>query len=340
MDYVLPMALVGVIVGVSLFALGDSDLLSRFISNSLNGKTQDGMMVIDGAPTINPYTKAVTVIDSSGQSGDNNLPPTSTDSVIAISGGTIDFGQFQLSGIPDDFNSFVETSGAAGGTDKLSSLILQIADQLEQDGQLQESADLKELASLGHNIATFQKAYEDLYKTCNYSATCINQEVEAQGTSIFDGYEFDTTYASVPYDTDPLYTVSLGEMRMLQQNQGITQHLQAGSYSALMMTKFDQIMNNPQLDPVTKNVVEELYWDIGTISEDFETTISRIVKEQETANPPSYDPLTGETYTPEAATQRTFEEYLTSYRASSITNLDSALICAAGKHQDTGTKCH
>lgn len=64
---------------------------------------------------------------------ENSLASTDFTKDCNGSSCTISVGNYVLEGIPENFNAFVETSGASGGTDKIVSLLNQISDQLVLD---------------------------------------------------------------------------------------------------------------------------------------------------------------------------------------------------------------
>lgn len=72
---------------------------------------------------------------------------------------SIDYGNFVLNNVPDDFNSFVETSGTSAGTKTIITLLEQVAQQQTDP----KTTDLiRKLANYGHQLAANEKNVEDV----------------------------------------------------------------------------------------------------------------------------------------------------------------------------------
>lgn len=239
----------------------------------------------------------------------------------------IDFGNFILNGMPADFNEFVETGGSSGGTDTLSNLIDQIAQQLEKSGKPDESLEFKKLANIGHNLAAIQKEIEKEIKNCKGDITCM-RNLENKTFPKPPGY--DETYGALPAGK------SYFDMRNAC-NIGLAMNSHSDYLAQDFVDQYKKLMNISGVDDNIKGVVRELTWDIGTIGEDFENNYSYI-QWGGSYNHQLIDPLTGQFYTEPSPTNviNNFEKY----RASKITNADSALICASGWRSDNGVNCH
>lgn len=85
------------------------------------------------------------------------IPTTPTSS-----GPSIDMGAYTLSTLPEDYVTFVETSGVAGTTNTLVAAIEEIIAQAEAAGAAgtMDTNLLKELANYGHNIASLESQME------------------------------------------------------------------------------------------------------------------------------------------------------------------------------------
>lgn len=122
-DYVLPTALIGVVFGVALFGLIDTKIFQKFIEKSINGTLQ-----ANGTLVLNTASVSTDAMNSSSASVSTNNAPiannTSSDPQAQTSTDSISLGNYSLTGMPENFTEFVETAGAAGGTEKLSMLIL------------------------------------------------------------------------------------------------------------------------------------------------------------------------------------------------------------------------
>lgn len=332
-DYVIPTALIGLVCGVSLYYMVSDGKLLGFIGASANMDINmaDQMAVIgnkkpDGTSILNNLAGG-----SLGGTPDNPVEKC-TDGTCMI-----DYGEFILNGVPENFSEVVQSTGTSGGTDSLVSLVKQIADQLEQNGKINESLEVRKLASLGHNIATLEKEYEKIAIGCNKDVTCI-QNYNSQIIPKPAGYD----EAFYPYvETTLIETatkIPIGITRRWQLKEPASyNYLYSRNYpSALFVDKYQSLMDETNLSDTQKGVIKELYWQIGKLSEDVEagTHIAENAYSQDYC-----DPFTGE-YTPNPDLPENPFDIYSGYKPSSMTHVDSALICAAGYNQDTGTKCH
>ncbi len=74
---------------------------------------------------------------------------------------TIQVGNLVLNSIPENLTEIIETSGSAGGTETLASIIQQIADQADQNNINQKDAyKINKLASLAYELAASEKFLE------------------------------------------------------------------------------------------------------------------------------------------------------------------------------------
>lgn len=135
-DYILPTAVVGVVVGFGLFTIFKDDLLSNFISASTNAQVQDGVLAMtslgDSGGTSGLVSDGGTEDETSGVPADLG---EITDPATSCSGGmcTMSFKGVSLTGIPEDFAEFIETSGPASGTHSIASILKQVADIYASD---------------------------------------------------------------------------------------------------------------------------------------------------------------------------------------------------------------
>lgn len=94
---------------------------------------------------------------------------------------SIDYGNYVLNGIPEDFNNYIESSGASGGVDLLAGMLDQIlANSTFEDPQTQSM--LENLANSGHNIAEVMGRLETTAEngfTCNDgTSNCVDEDLD------------------------------------------------------------------------------------------------------------------------------------------------------------------
>lgn len=251
----------------------------------------------------------------------------------------IDFGEFILKGVPENFDELVQTTGVSGGTDSLISLARQIADQLAMKGLNNESLEIKKFASLGHNIASLENEYEKMMISCNNDMSCA---LNFQDQCITKPINFDDTY--YPYKTSTYYglmdLVPVGYLKSVEKNDPNCYNIRVGrnDTAALFVSKYNSLMKDSNITDATKGVLQELYWQVGKLSEDVRAGITS-VKYINCYKNAYNDPITGEQITNPDLPADPFSIF-DGHKPSSLSHVNSALICAAGYNKDTGTKCH
>lgn len=333
-EYALPLALIGLVVGMGLLYISSGGNMIKFVTSS--AKIQ-----------FDPITQKAVLDQNQEESALINDSIANQNSSSECTNGLckLDLGSIVLTGIPENFNDFIETAGASGGSDKVSELLSQIAQQLEAEGLTKEAEEIKKLASIGHNIAMMQKSIEELVVSCNNDPTCI----ENAGTKLVpkpDGY--DETY--FPYDSSSKYkdfggSTNIGGIKNLQMYDSAVYNemLSRDKLSAEFVDTLDSINTNNSIPQDIKNVIKELAWDIGVIGEDFQNNVEFMAAEwfdsYSLLSPSTfYDPITLQERV-EPIPQDAISNF-NNYTASKITHFDSALICVSGENTDSGTKCH
>lgn len=312
--------------------------------------------------------------DSSGQnnlSGLNQLVPgslggTTSNPVSQCDNGacTIDYGEFLLNGVPENFGELVQTTGASGGTESLLSLINQIADQLEQNGNTDGAKEYRQLANLGHFIAEVQEINENLVNSCsgqtgNAIYTCFgnarsqpsNMTLSPDVAELLPYYSPNTSLKSLTYETE----IGLARNAKTTHISGFAPSIDPGaSPAAAFVNIFDNIMANPEYSDAMKGVTSELYNNIGNLSKKhtgysyISDKFSDYIIANNITNPnksisqtiPDYDPITGASNGDIPFSSSGSVQTLLHPPTSLGTNLNSTLICAAGWNQDTGSNCH
>ena len=324
-EYIIPMALVGVVVGTGLFLFLKNDVLLTFAANSLGSDIykSEGKIVIGENLPVNYKT-------TFNSSASSEMPTSVPNS---ISEGVIDFGTFQLSGVPSDFGTFVETAGASGGTDKLATLLMQVVDQLEQEGQSADSELVKKLAVTGHNVAAIEKNYESMVHSCHFELACV----QANADQLHNKPEhFDDRY----YDFNGyVKDISVANNRMRKNTlpQEFQQHINGNESAAIFVETYDTLMASSTITEAQKGVITELYWNIGTLSDHMEASMYMMWHGEVAYN--GWDPLTGKNVNQTSDLPSDPLQIAAGYKYSNTTHLESALICAADNYKDTGTRC-
>lgn len=326
----------GLVIVVSLFAL--------FI---LGGKVAaiftDGATTKQGNTSITPNNNTINSFNIDYNQAINDIqatppvtnPPATTDSCTSTDC-TLQLGNLTLTDVRKDFNDIVQTTGASGGTEVLLSHIDQIAAQIEEQGLTEEASEIKMLSSFGHNIAALEKTYEQVVDQCQGSQTCLKNIA----TKPFPKPQnYDERFGKFPEGltyVDFLQMTSVGwpAFTSIERPDIYKSYLAQGRTNYLLHDKYKTISQLSTLDSTTQNVLKELYWDIGLIGEDFENNIRFLMGESSGF----HDPLNGGSIGIKVPADP-INNYMT-YNASKLTNYDSALICAAGAHEDSGTRCH
>jgi hypothetical protein len=249
--------------------------------------------------------------------------------------------------VPEDFNTYVKGAGASGGTELFKNMLLQIALELETKGQITEGAEVRRLANLGHNIAAIQRTMEEMYTTCGGAESCIKGYKSVPFVMPAD-YEpgvfgFPSNSDGTPYSyKDVLCTLDIGtsQVRLDQELSGTSNAFttRIEKYNHIgenFVTQLNDILDGSTIDSSTKGIIQEIAWNMGTISTEFSANTYLLFDVDKDI---VRDPLTGEKVSnPDKI--KAVSDYK-NYKASTITHLDSSLTCAADNYSDSGTSCH
>lgn len=340
-DYVIPTAVIGIILGLSLYYMMSNGTLLNYLAASANMKVD----MNTGQGVIGPNLS-------------NSSTDTGTDGIFTCASGKcdIDFGDFILTGIPENFGELVKTTGTSGGTDELMSLIEQIADQLADKGDADGAAEYRKLANLGHFIADVQKSNESAINACStkvaYEIYSCLQDTAAQSANIplppdladiLTGYSQDDSLGLISQRTE------IGKAR---NEMDLTSNVSPG---AAFIVYYDKIMANTKYSDNMKNITKELYKNIADLTDTHSLTVqvsngfANFVlpdKPQEAYDnfttffdKVRYDPLTGEASNYRVFWDGTKYKNILHPETSVGTDLNSAFICATGLNKDTGTEC-
>lgn len=332
LEFVLVTVLVFFGALLAIFVFGDK--IAQFFSlNSTNAaanNTSKAMIKADAngryysenfgsLPANNPNKGQIS--ETPENSGGQPESPVSTCSNGVCS---IDFGSFILNGVPENFDDFVKSSGTSGGIDKMIALLLQLADQQEQQGDAAGATELRELANTGHNISGYFKQCED--------------NVQAGFTDFVGGAVF-TDQTGKQYDIsqaqDGIARIGHIRNKMMTDPSFNIETQKDSKPAAKFVYLYDKVAANPKFSGQVKDIVKELYSAIGSLSEETSSMIHVAGGGMQT---PEYDPLTGSALPLKNLSGITMQSILHP-QTSSVNNFKSALICITGKNQDSGTNC-
>lgn len=93
---------------------------------------------------------------------------------------TVDFGDYILSGIPENFSEYVEANGNSGGTDKLADLAGMLAQQLNEEGLPSEAGLLQQFSDLLAFMGQIQGTVENKANACmlNADPNCLKNSID------------------------------------------------------------------------------------------------------------------------------------------------------------------
>lgn len=101
----------------------------------------------------------------------------------------IDYGSFVFTGLPENLSEFVETSGTAGGTDVVLSIIDKMIEMAE-NGQLDVDLPLlQQLANKGHSVADCVQNVENFLNDSMTTGALLDQG-QLEEVAMIDGHEF------------------------------------------------------------------------------------------------------------------------------------------------------
>lgn len=262
--------------------------------------------------------------------------------VSQCSGGscTIDYGTYALTGIPENFSTFVETSGIAGGTTKLSSLMAQIATSLEESGQPEQAEKIQKLADISYTMAALENVLEKTVVKCNGNQTCLQNELSKPYSLSTTDYPYFHNNATLSTINNIKNEINIGNhtYNKLNEPDAYSSNSLDGRVAVLAIEQYDLIMNDTNIDNDTKAIITELYRSVGVIGEEVNLIYDLVYG---MGSSDSYhDPLTGEIteYTDTILVGGIDD--LREYVASNLTNLNSSLMCATTAGTTTGTQCN
>jgi len=342
----------GIIIGlvalaaVPAFLLFGNQVVSGLTSyvdqyTNMNGKMANN---IDNVANSNNVTNNINTTNTSAGNNSNNVSCSATDNTCSI-----DFGDFKLNGVPQNLNELVETSGTSAGTEAITNILNQIAQQLESEG-VEGYQDFKDLANLGFFATDIIKKSENMFNECESSGTSYANFYECPAAKLME-IDNSTPPANVTtilpnYNSKNYSFSNIIEHAANLANGKVASDQNDPKYQDELIKieayqRYQSITDNPNLSQSVKNVAKELYWYLSEISfNHYGTTkalLERPTSSQVTA--PKYDPFTGE-FISDVTFKIDSKEDLLKPKTSLKTNLQDALICAAGSNTVIDNSCH
>ena len=335
-DYILPTAIVGLVLGSALFYLVQNKSILNFTSASndmkIDSSKKQGIIGAMG--------------DKNYKAGD--LKGTTSKPVMQCSFGSciIDYGDFILQGVPDNFTEYVESAGSSGSTEKLLSLIEQIAEQLEKEGDKTGAKELRDLANMGHTIALVEKKVEEAANNCagetNQSACFKSYFSEDQdGTPAMNEIKEKLKEILPGAYTYWGMNFYLGYARPDQYVNSKESYLNNQAkirIGAAFQKKFQEIKNNDKFSEPIRGITEGLYANISNLTANMHGLALSFNSPKGTYTTTVYDPITGK-YTSKTFTASNYKD-ITNPKIGTKNNLNSTLICLSGWNKDTGSSCY
>jgi hypothetical protein len=333
-DYIIPIAVIAIVIGAGVFLLIKDHQMLHFLSASSdmeleNDKTKG---IINKNPPPPPMINAPK----------GSLGGTPENPVVQCHEGlcSIDFGDYILNGIPENFNDYVLASGASGGTDKISQILYSLAQQLADEGKADLANEIQKLAVYGHNIAALEREYENKINACNGNYDCI-KALDTSPVSMPDG--FNEMFASFPAGltyADLQNITCIGKAQFIKNSDpsSFSNNLSGNHTAFVFVNQLDQVLGSSNIDDGLKGIIKELSWGIGAIGEDFQNNIQVLGGDRREQT--FYDPITGQASSEPAVDSANALANYQNYNASKITHLDSSIICASGGNVDSGVDCN
>lgn len=329
---ILSVIIVGTIVALTL--------LGNNIGNTYN-------LAADKVTKFKPFGMDTSFITTAG-----SLGGTPDNPVQQCSAGTcgIDFGDFVLNGIPENFGDFVQTSGTSGGADQLADIFAQLAEQM-QTSDPEGYEEYMRLANLVHIQADIVKQVENKAKTNPTNDELYdfywNKKMSENSYSLpsgladnLPGLNTNLTFGWQIAGSD------INKARNSLIDTPLSQDL-INKYSAYaIIDQYDKIMANSKYSESLKTLTQELYLNVADLSfnaaEVLSTTTFCTGGGWCAKTTPVFDPITGEqTGTIDIPQPDPDHNNIILHPQYSLKdNLNGALICTAGKNLDTGKSCH
>jgi hypothetical protein len=337
-EYVLPTAIVGIVVGLALYSFVSGGNLLGFIGASGNIEMQkntgNGLGIMG---KLSPKSNLA----------NNPVQQCSSGSC------SVDFGDFILSGIPENFSDIVEAAGTSGGTKVLANLLNQIGYQLDSAGKSTEAGYFKDLANLTYFSSQLIKKSEQNAVSCNGDVYCLTTMMADQTestppaniSSIVNNYG-DPNYGSYGgYGSlyEIIRTSNIGQASYYYKNPSTDPRYSyddnknsSPAYAAY--DKYLAIMASSDITPAQKNVATTMVKYLSTISTNYEGKMSSLMAASGGAyGIETFDVLEGTSLGYKDYTS-TFDDVLQP-KTSAKSSITATLICVTGKSKTDMQSC-
>ncbi|HEY9685795.1 MAG TPA: hypothetical protein V6C52_02340 [Coleofasciculaceae cyanobacterium] len=267
-----------------------------------------GNMLSSSAGTVNASgTQTIAAAPSPPVAGTQSLS-------ITLSSGQ----QVQLSNYPADLTNSIQTNGANGTTELLLANMDSVIQQLQATANLTPAqADiLLQLSNQGHEMANVEKLLEGALADANGDASVFNQtSFTYQGLDYSNPWDLSVLIGYHPgWGGDEELAVNFRALYDQAVSQGTLNDPVAQQTVSVLVNQIANIANG------VESAVYGMYWNQGSISNFSENVISTL----------------GER---DASLGINTQTSLADLSFSTITDQDSAGICAVGKGTDSGTNC-
>ena len=340
-----------VIAGIAVYSLLGGKVHTIF-SKSVD-KSKEFVPFGGAVNPVNTKSPVYQLIEPGSLGGTSDSPVTECNS----SSCNIDFGEFVLQGIPSDLSQLIETSGTSAGQKELLSLIEQIAQQLEEDGEKDGAQQYRDLANLGHFLAQIESEIEKGAESCKNDSDSFNCMRSVLANSSDNMSLPDNLKHLIPdFDSDEkLWWMSLknrqiGAEQFVNYNNTIYYSgnpiTVTNNPSVAMLNTFNDIMSNDSYSDNMKAVTQELYNQLSGLHTEFDTRVDCFYGLTNFGTYYEYIPYwkimdaDGNLTKPpkESVTINDLSDF-TNPQYSLGVNLDSAIICATGHNTDSGIVC-
>ncbi|MEW5821887.1 MAG: hypothetical protein AB1782_16960 [Cyanobacteriota bacterium] len=294
------------------------------------------------ATTNDPGTTGSNTTDPGSLAGSLNGTPENPVKQCENGKCIIDYGEFALQGIPDNFTELVETSGTSAGTDNLASMLDQMIAQMEGKVDPAELQQIKDLSNMGHLIADYEKYVEEFARQCDSTAdpkACMGDFLYHGTANYTPPSNLTSQFQNLNLDfTNPGNILEIGgSMNSYVNDINTFNSKKDTNLCAAFVNQYLTVADNSSFTNAQKDIVKELYWQIGTMATELDNIIWSSGSSNYTTD--SYiDPLTLKETSYDISSFEAGDIYNPKY--SNTSDLDSALICAAGYHSDSGIQCH
>lgn len=184
-EYVIPIATVGIIFGIALFNFYQNGTLSKFIEASTAGKVQGKTLNISPSNSSTPENSP---LNNTNNNTNTNSPGCDNNGVC-----TVVIGDYTLTGIPEDMAQAIEANGTGGVENQIGVLLEQLSDQVAAEYGNNDllAAEIRKLASTVGDIYSddnnLSKANDGFSNLIYDYELAVKGNITPDGTRILKG---------------------------------------------------------------------------------------------------------------------------------------------------------